>query len=116
MKTTLAYTCVAAALSLSVSGAAIAQSAGVPNLNVRPVCRGIAQQATTPGEYGGPALGYGRCIQSEMAMRRELIRRWARYTPGEKANCIGSELGGYGSYTDLATCLQMARDARKLND
>jgi hypothetical protein len=80
------------------------------------VCRGIAQQAATPGETGGPALGYGRCIQSEMAMRRKLIRRWAKYTPDEKANCIGSEMGGYGSYTDLATCLQMARDARKLNN
>jgi hypothetical protein len=116
MKTTLIYTCAAAALALSISGAAIAQSTGVPNLNVRPVCRGIAQQAATPGEFGSPALGYGQCIQSEMAMRRHLIRRWAKYTAHEKANCIGSEMGGYGSYTDLATCLQMARDARKLEN
>jgi hypothetical protein len=116
MKTTLMSICGAAVLSLAVFDAAIAQSNSVPNLNVRPVCRGIAQQAATPGESGGPALGYGQCIQSEMAMRRKLIRRWARYTPDEKANCIGAELGGYGSYTDLATCLQMARDARKLDN
>jgi len=51
-----------------------------------------------------------------MAMRRKLVRRWAKYTPDEKANCIGSEMGGYGSYTDLATCLEMAREARKFND
>jgi hypothetical protein len=116
MKTTLMSACAALSLSLSVFGAAIAQSGGVPNLNVRPLCRGIAQQAATPGESGGPALGYGQCVQSEMAMRRKLIRQWARYTPDEEANCIGSEMGGYGSYTDLATCLQMARDARKLNN
>ena len=29
---------------------------------------------------------------------------------------FGSEKGGYASYTDLITCLEMARDARKLND
>jgi len=114
--TTLISTCVASALSLSAFGAAIAQSDGLPNLNVRPVCLGIAQQAATPGERGGPALGYGQCVQSEMAVRRRLIRRWARYTPDEKANCIGSEMGGYASYTDLATCLEMARDARKFNN
>jgi hypothetical protein len=105
----------ATALLLASVGTAAAQAGSVPNLNVRPVCRGIAQQAVTPGERGNPDLGYGRCIRSEMAMRRKLIRRWARYTPDEKANCIKSETGGFASYTDLATCLEMARDARKLN-
>jgi hypothetical protein len=107
--------CLALALAPPLIGNASAQSSGVPVLNVRPVCRGIAQQAATPGERGGPDLGYGQCIQSEMAMRRKLIRRWARYTPEEKASCIGDQMGGYGSYTDLATCLQMAKEARKLN-
>jgi len=114
-RTVLISTCLASALWLTANGNASAQSGGVPVLNVRPVCRGIAAQAATPGERGGPSLGYGQCIQSEMAMRRKLVRRWARYTPDEKKNCIGSEMGGYGSYTDLATCLQMAKEARKLN-
>jgi hypothetical protein len=100
-------------LSLAGLGSASAQS--VPNLNVDPVCRGIAQQEATPGESGGPDLSFRRCVKSEMAMRRKLIRRWARYTPDEKSNCIGSETGGFGSYTDLDTCLEMARDARKFN-
>ena len=115
IKTILMTSCLASTLMLVASASAPAQSSGVPNLNVRPVCRGIAQQANTPGERGGPDLGYGQCIRSEMAMRRKLIRRWARYTPDEKANCIGNEMGGYGSYTDLATCLEMAQEARKLN-
>jgi len=115
-KTILGTSCLASALLLAASAVASAQSSGVPNLNVKPVCRGIAQQANTPGERGGPDLGYSQCIQSEMAMRRKLIHRWARYTPDEKANCIGNEMGGYGSYTDLATCLEMAQEARKLNN
>lgn len=109
-------TCFASALWLGSSAAVFAQPGGVPNLNVRPVCRGIAQQAATPGERGGPDLSYGQCIQSEMAVRRKLIRRWAKYTPDEKANCIGSEMGGFASYTDLATCLEMAQEARQFNN
>jgi len=99
----------------TIAGGALAQSAGVPKLNVDPVCRGIAQQAATPGEVGGPDLSFRRCIKSEMTMRHRLVRKWATYTPGEKTNCIGSEAGGFASYTDLATCLQMAKQARKLN-
>ena len=92
-----------------------AHSQEIPKLNVDPVCRGIAQQAATPGEVGGPDLSFRRCIKSEMTMRHRLVRKWATYTPGEKTNCIGSEAGGFASYTDLATCLQMAKQARKLN-
>jgi hypothetical protein len=114
-KTILIGSCVALALCLSVTGGAFAQSGSVPKLNVDPVCRGIAQQAGTPGERGGPDLSFRRCVASEMATRNRLARRWARYTPDEKANCVGTEMGGFASYTDLATCLEMAREARKLN-
>ncbi len=116
IKTILIGSCVALALCLSVTGGVLAQSDSVPKLNVDPVCRGIAQQAGTPGERGGPDLSFRRCVASEMAMRNRLGRRWARYTPDEKANCVGSEMGGFASYTDLATCLEMAKDARNLNN
>jgi hypothetical protein len=106
---------VAPAFSLAVITSVYAQSSSVPHLNVDPVCRGISQQAATPGERGGPDLSFAKCVKSEMAMRRKLIRAWATFTPNEKANCIGSEMGGFASYTDLLTCLQIAREARKLN-
>jgi len=105
--------CISASIVLTASVPAFADS--VPRLNVDPVCRGIAQQAATPGESGGPDLSFRRCVKSEMAVRHRLMGRWAKYTPTEKANCIGSEMGGFASYTDLATCQQMARAARKLN-
>jgi hypothetical protein len=115
-KTILIGSCVALALCLSVTGGVLAQSGGVPKLNVDPVCRGIAQQAGTPGERGGQDLSFRSCVASEMAMRNRLGRRWASYTPDEKANCVGSEMGGFASYTDLATCLEMAKDARNFNN
>ena len=88
----------------------------VPELNVDPVCRGIAQQATDPGERGGPDLAYSACVKSEQAMRQKLSKEWGAFAPADKSHCIGSEKGGYASYTDLITCLEMARDARKMNN
>ena len=93
-----------------------AQADDVPELNIDPVCRGIAQQAKDPGERGGPDLAYSQCLKSEQAMRQKLIGEWPTFIPADKATCIGSEKGGYASYTDLITCLEMARDARKMNN
>jgi hypothetical protein len=45
----------------------------VPTLNVEPVCRGIAQQASAPSEKGGPDLAYSQCV-SEQAMREHLSK------------------------------------------
>ena len=49
-------------------------------------------------------------------MRQKLSKEWGTFAPAEKSHCIGSEMGGYASYTDLITCLEMARDARKMNN
>ena len=92
-----------------------AQSDDVPALDIDPVCRGIAQQASTPGERGGPDLAFSQCIKSEQAMRQKLSDEWSTFAPADKTNCIGSERGGMASYTDLVTCLEMARDARQMN-
>ena len=105
--------CIAAVTVLAATTATRADE--VPTLNVDPVCRGIAQQSAGPSEKGGPDLAFSQCVQSEQAMRQKLIGEWSTFLPGEKANCVGSEKGGLASYTDLVTCLEMARDARKLN-
>jgi hypothetical protein len=102
-------------VSLVLAAASLARADDVPDLNVDPVCRGIAQQAADPGERGGPDLAFARCVKSEQAMRQKLTDEWSSFVPADKANCIGSEQGGLASYTDLVTCLEMARDARKLN-
>ncbi|HKD36987.1 MAG TPA: hypothetical protein VKB78_09300, partial [Pirellulales bacterium] len=71
-----------------------AQSQVVPNLNVDPVCHGIAQQATNPSEKGGPDLAFSQCVQSEQAMRQKLVNEWSTFLPTEKSNCIGEQMGG----------------------
>jgi hypothetical protein len=92
-----------------------AQSQAIPDLNVDPVCHGIAQQAANPSEKGGPDLAFSQCVQSEQAMRQKLVNEWSAFLPTEKSNCIGAETAGMASYTDLVSCLEMARDARQLN-
>jgi hypothetical protein len=103
-----------AAMLLAASYAAFAD--GVPDLNIDPVCRGIAQGAKGPGERGGPDLAFSQCVKSERAMRERLSKEWSTFAPTDKTHCVGSENGGYASYTDLITCLEMARDARKMKD
>jgi hypothetical protein len=88
----------------------------VPQLNVDPVCHGIAKQSASPGEKGAPDLGFAQCVQNEQAMRQKLVGEWSTFIPSEKSNCVGEETSvPLPSYTDLITCLEMARDARRLN-
>jgi hypothetical protein len=88
----------------------------VPQFDVGPTCRGIAQQGgldlqpnqTVRQDYHG-------CIQSEMAVRDQLVTQWSTFNVSDKANCVsGSSAGGLPSYSGLLTCLQMAKGARKL--
>ncbi len=49
-------------------------------------------------------------------MRQKLAEEWTTFAPADKANCVGAtKAGGQASYTDLITCLELARDARKMN-
>ncbi len=91
---------------------------GVPRLNVEPVCRGIAQQGGLDLEPNQSARrDFKSCIKSEMVIRSKLVARWSSFRASDRANCIGeATAGGQSSYTDLLTCLQMARDASKLGD
>jgi hypothetical protein len=88
----------------------------VPQFDVGPTCHGVAQQGgldlqpnqTVKQDYQG-------CMQSEMAVRDQLVSQWSTFNASDKANCVsGSSAGGLPSYSGLLTCLQMARDARKL--
>jgi hypothetical protein len=93
-----------------------ARADDIPQLNVDPVCRGIAKQSAGPGENGAPDLGFSQCVQNEQAIRQKLSGEWSTFTASEKSNCVAGEASGpLPSYTDLITCLEMARDARQLN-
>jgi hypothetical protein len=87
----------------------------VPVLDVQQICRGIASQAANPTERGGPDLAFNDCVKSEQAVRGEIAKAWSTFAVPEKGHCTRlATLGGEPSYTELITCLEMARDVRKL--
>jgi hypothetical protein len=112
---TLRVLVIAAAATIALFADRPVQAQAVPDLNVDPVCHGIAQQASDPSEKGGPDLAFSKCVQSEQAIRQKLVSEWSTFLPTEKTNCIGEQMSGMASYTDLVSCLEMAKDARQLN-
>jgi hypothetical protein len=87
----------------------------VPVLDVNQICRGIASQAANPTERGGPDLAFSDCVKSEQAIRVEIAKAWSTFGPAEKGHCVRlATLGGEPSYTELITCLEMARDVKKM--
>jgi hypothetical protein len=86
-----------------------------PSLTFSKFCRGIASQAANPTERGGPDLAFNDCVKSEQAVRGEIAKAWSTFAVPEKGHCTRlATLGGEPSYTELITCLEMARDIRKL--
>jgi hypothetical protein len=80
----------------------------VPKLDVRPSCRAAA--LVPPGNLNS-------CLKDEQVAQTILSGSWARFAGGDRATCTQeASIGGLPSYVALLTCLQMARDARKLPD
>jgi hypothetical protein len=87
----------------------------VPTLNVEQVCTGIAQQGGVT--FHDSAIGQEKkdCLDSEQAIRDELAKQWSSFNGDDKVHCTNeSRMGGESSYTELLTCLEMARDVRTM--
>jgi hypothetical protein len=87
----------------------------VPFLNVEQVCQGIAQQGGVTFHDSAIADEKKNCLDSEQAIRDELAKEWSTFVPADKTACTNeSRMGGESSYTELLTCLEMARDVRAM--
>lgn len=97
---------------------AVAVADDVPNFNVEPLCRGIAEQGgldLEPNETFPQTID--SCVASEMDIRKKLVQEWSTFMAGDKSECASeSSAGGIPSYTELLTCLEMARDSEKLGE
>ena len=89
----------------------------VPVLNIEPVCQGIAQQGGS--SFHDPQIAKQKqdCIQSEKEVRDQLVKQWSSFRAADKSACIReATMGGDSSYTELLTCLEMARDVRNMRN
>jgi hypothetical protein len=88
----------------------------VPSLNVEQVCEGIAQQGGVSFRDPNIAVEKKNCLDSEHATRDELAKQWSSFSAADKNACTNeATMGGDSSYTELLTCLEMARDVRSLH-
>src|SRR5215831_10200251 len=91
-----------------------ARSDGIPTLDVNPVCHGIAMQGEL--EAGLQQTSFQQCVQSEQATREEIKKEWSTFSASDKSHCVAlAKTGGESSYTELITCMEMARDVRNLH-
>ena len=99
--------------ALCLSGLS-ARSDDIPTLDVNPVCHGIAMQGEL--EAGLQQTSFQQCVQSEQATRDEIKKAWSSFSASDKSHCVAlAKTGGESSYTELLTCMEMARDVRKLH-
>jgi hypothetical protein len=93
----------------------VATADDVPNLNVEPVCDGIAKQGGVTFRDPQIAKEKKNCLDTEAMVRNQLIKQWTKFDRADRISCVNeSEMGGESSYTELLTCLEMARDVRAL--
>jgi hypothetical protein len=82
---------------------------------VNPVCHGIALQGEL--EAGLQRANFEQCVQSEQDVREQIKKEWSTFTTADKSHCVAlAKTGGESSYTELITCMEMARDVRKLHE
>ena len=89
----------------------------VPDLNVEQVCAGIAQQGGVT--FHDPAIAREKqnCLETEKQVHDELVRQWPNFAASDRTSCVNeARMGGESSYTELLTCLEMARDVRALHE
>lgn len=94
---------------LFISSTTIAAAQGVPRIDIGPTCRAAAAGST------GMNQDYASCQKSEEAARDLLVQQWNSFLAADRGSCYRlTTTGTPGTYTELLTCLEMKRDARKL--
>jgi hypothetical protein len=80
-----------------------------PRFDAAPGCRAGASTGVKPlADVDG-------CLRSEHEARDALVRQWAEFAAADKTRCVDkTHMGGPPSYIEVLTCLELARDARKL--
>jgi len=89
-----------------VATAAPAAAQRIPTFDVTASCRQAASRAAPIGTVD-------TCLKIEHEAREQLAREWATFAPADKSHCIGlATLGGDPTYTELLSCLELAREAK----
>jgi hypothetical protein len=84
----------------------IAVASSVPQFDIVRECR----------YEGGSTAIFERCSQDETAALAQLRTEWAQFAGADQKTCmVATTTGGFASYVELLTCLEMARDVVSAN-
>jgi hypothetical protein len=80
----------------------------VPVFNIQPSCKAA-------GNTGG-TVRRDACLRTEREARDQLSKEWSGFVAADRTRCVETAtMGGASrSYVELLTCLEIARDVRKL--
>jgi hypothetical protein len=94
---------------LLVSQVTIAVADRVPHLDVATSCRTATKAVVGLGQT------MDGCLKSENGARDQLAKEWSSFPAPDRSSCLTlTRTGTTGTYTELLTCLEMKRDARRL--
>ena len=81
---------------------------GVPTFNVEPTCKAAV---TVGGDDRRKS-----CLATEKEAREKIAKEWKEFLATDRTRCVETAtIGGASrSYVELLTCLELARDVRKL--
>jgi hypothetical protein len=88
----------------------------IPTFDVTAACRALAAEPDAiPDDR--QARGTQYCVDDELTAREQLVTQWSQFKPADRAMCLGGSTTGLVDpvYTELITCLEVARDAELLN-
>lgn len=101
------------AMNAAVVSTVAARRDAYPVLDVAPLCRALTGSSSLL--EGLDAGTFEQCIKGQQDDRNDMINQWATFSAEDKRHCVAeATMGGVSSYTDLVSCLEMSRDARKL--
>lgn len=93
-------------IAIMVTLSPIAVSDSVPQFDIVREC----------GFEGGSGVSFDRCSQDETTALSALKKEWAQSGRADQKACMATTTaGGFASYVELLTCLEMARDAASTN-
>lgn len=100
--------CLPMVATLMLLGAPARAAEGPPKLDITSTCKAVAPQGADPQDADRRERTEG-CLRSERAAREEAAERWNTFTPAAKSQCEKQhQAGGYPSYVELLTCLELA--------
>jgi hypothetical protein len=102
---------VAYAAPKSAKPAARASADALPTYNIEAACRALAAVPEARIFDAGSDTTQ-HCVESENRAREQLEKEWPQFKAADRAMCVGVSSQGSVDpvYTELVTCLEMARD------